>query len=117
MQNRQRRTRRKSWPSLKTFKETHRIVAGSRTKRREGRRKKREKRFYRRQDEDHLKKHAFQDEIPSFDSHSPCSKQCVPKAPYHSPVRCRVVRRLDGELIRARGSQNHRGIHYKLCVR
>lgn len=38
------------------------------------------------------------------------SRRFVPKAPYHSPVRCRIVRRLDGELIRARGSQNHREI-------
>ncbi|RLU27341.1 hypothetical protein DMN91_001192 [Ooceraea biroi] len=54
----------------------------------------------------------FQSGIPSSNDSFPCSKQCVPKAPYHSPVRCRVVRRLDGELIRARGSQNHRGTGY-----
>lgn len=47
-----------------------------------------------------------------FDGHFLCLKQCVPKAPYHSPVRCRIVRRLDGELIRARGSPNHRGTGY-----
>lgn len=56
-----------------------------------------------------LARQAFQSGIISFDSHFPCLKQCVPKAPYHSPVRCRIVRRLDGELIRARGSPNHRG--------
>ncbi|KOX80518.1 hypothetical protein WN51_13002 [Melipona quadrifasciata] len=42
------------------------------------------------------------------------SRRFVPKAPYHSPVRCRIVRRLDGELIRARGSQNHREISYSM---
>lgn len=42
-----------------------------------------------------------------FDSRA--GRCCVPEAPYHSPVRCRIVRRLDGELIRARGSQNRRG--------
>ncbi|XP_029669169.1 uncharacterized protein LOC115239022 [Formica exsecta] len=56
-----------------------------------------------------LARQAFQSGIISFDSHFPCLKQCVPKAPYHSPARCRIVRRLDGELIRARGSPNHRG--------
>lgn len=58
----------------------------------------------------HLKHHAFRNGILIFDNSFPCSKQCVPKAPYHCPVRCWIVRRLDGELIRARGSQNHRGI-------
>ncbi|XP_039309181.1 uncharacterized protein LOC105202176 isoform X2 [Solenopsis invicta] len=93
--DRQCRARRKSQTSLKIFKETHRIVPKPRTKRQDGGEEERQREKGKKSVATGVRiKIPRGTHIPRrifiFSCRFPCLKQCVPKAPYHSPVRCRV---------------------------